>query len=115
MHDLKHTFGYRLRTAGAPFEHRQSLLGHKAAHVTTHYSAADMENLISYAQQACDLVSRKSSALGIVKSAGAPQLLDKDWWNGRDSNPRPGQYECLAQTAISESRSVSRSQVADYP
>ena len=49
MHDLKHTFGYRLRTAGVQFEDRQTLLGHKAAHVTTHYSAADIENLISFA------------------------------------------------------------------
>jgi integrase len=40
VHDLKHTFGHRLRAAGVSFEDRQNLLGHKAAHVTTHYSAA---------------------------------------------------------------------------
>ena len=74
MHDLKHTFGYRLRTAGVPFDDRQSLLGHKAAHVTTRYSAADIENLISFAKKASDLVSCKSPALTIVRSAGGPQM-----------------------------------------
>lgn len=41
VHDLKHALGYRLRAAGVSFEDRQTLLGHKAAHITTHYSAAD--------------------------------------------------------------------------
>jgi hypothetical protein len=63
VHDLKHTFGYRLRTAGVQFEDRQTLRGHKAAHVTTHYSAADIENLISFAEKVCELFSRKSLAL----------------------------------------------------
>jgi integrase len=90
VHDLKHTFGYRLRTAGVPFEDRQSLLGHKAAHVTTHYSAADIENLISYAQKACDLVSRKSPALTIVRSAGAVQVIDKIGGKGGNRTLDPG-------------------------
>src|ERR1700733_11269743 len=30
VHDLKHTFGYRLRAAGVSFEDRKTLLGHKA-------------------------------------------------------------------------------------
>lgn len=30
VHDLKHTFGHRLRAAGVSFEHRQDLLGHKS-------------------------------------------------------------------------------------
>src|SRR5207253_2237279 len=57
VHDLKHTLGYRLRAVGVQFEDRQSLLGHKAAHVTTHYSAADISNLISCAERVCDLGS----------------------------------------------------------
>lgn len=40
VHDLKHTFGRRLRAAGVTFEDRQDLLGHKSGRVTTHYSAA---------------------------------------------------------------------------
>jgi len=30
VHDLRHTFGRRLRAAGAQFEDRQDLLGHKS-------------------------------------------------------------------------------------
>ncbi|MBI5571202.1 MAG: tyrosine-type recombinase/integrase [Desulfomonile tiedjei] len=30
VHDLKHTFGRRLRAAGVCFEDRQDLLGHKS-------------------------------------------------------------------------------------
>ncbi len=35
VHDLKHTFGRRLRSAGVSFEDRQDLLGHKSARITT--------------------------------------------------------------------------------
>ena len=30
VHDLKHTFGRRLRAAGVSFEDRQDLLGHRS-------------------------------------------------------------------------------------
>jgi len=74
VHDLKHTFGYRLRAAGVSFEDRKTLLGHKTSHVTTHYSAADMETLISLAEKVCELASRKSPALSIVRAGGASQV-----------------------------------------
>ena len=74
VHDLKHTFGHRLRAAGVSFEDRQSLLGHKAAHVTAHYSAADISNLIAASEKVCDFASRKSPALSIVRSGGASQV-----------------------------------------
>ena len=35
VHDLKHTFGRRLRAAGVSFEDRQDLLGHKSARIAT--------------------------------------------------------------------------------
>jgi integrase len=41
VHDLKHTFGRRLRAAGVSFEDRQDLLGHKSGRITTHYSQAE--------------------------------------------------------------------------
>src|SRR4029079_18389518 len=34
MHDLKHTFGRRLRAAGGSFEDRQDLLGHPSGRIT---------------------------------------------------------------------------------
>ena len=90
VHDLKHTFGYRLRAAGVPFEDRQSLLGHKADHITTHYSAADISNLISYADKVCDLASRKSPALSIVRSAGAAQVPEIGGGKGGTRTLDPG-------------------------
>lgn len=56
IHDLKHTFGRRLRAAGVSFEDRQALLGHKSGRITTHYSAPELLSLIS----AAELVSRAS-------------------------------------------------------
>jgi len=54
VHDLKHTFGRRLRAAGVNFEDRQDLLGHKSGRITTHYSAAELNNLIRAANQVCN-------------------------------------------------------------
>lgn len=54
VHDLKHTFGRRLRAAGVSFEDRQDLLGHKSGRITTHYSAAELSNLIEAANKACE-------------------------------------------------------------
>jgi integrase len=46
VHDLKHTFGRRLRAAGVGAETRKALLGHKNGDITTHYSAAELAELI---------------------------------------------------------------------
>ena len=54
VHDLKHTFGRRLRAAGVSFEDRQDLLGHRAGKITTHYSAAELSRLIEAANSVCD-------------------------------------------------------------
>lgn len=53
VHDLKHTWGRRLRAAGVPFETRQVLLGHTNGSVTTHYSAAEIRELIDAAEKVC--------------------------------------------------------------
>ncbi len=67
VHDLKHTFGRRLRAAGVSFEDRQDLLGHRSGRITTHYSAAELENLIAAAEKVCGADSRKSPALVLLK------------------------------------------------
>ena len=54
VHDLKHTFGRRLRAAGVSFEDRQDLLGHKSTRITTHYSGAELASLIEAAEKVCD-------------------------------------------------------------
>lgn len=46
VHDLKHTYGRRLRAVGVQLEDRQDLLGHKSSKITSHYSGAQLENLI---------------------------------------------------------------------
>lgn len=53
IHDLRHTFGRRLRAAGVSFEDRQDLLGHKSGRITTHYSAAEINKLIEAANKVC--------------------------------------------------------------
>jgi integrase len=54
VHDLKHTFGRRLRAAGVSFEDRQDLLGHKSGRITTHYSGPELLSLIAAAEKVCD-------------------------------------------------------------
>ena len=49
VHDLKNTFGRRLRAAGVSFEDRQDLLGHRSGRITTHYSAAELSRWIEAA------------------------------------------------------------------
>jgi len=63
VHDLKHTFGRRLRAAGVSFEDRQDLLGHKSGRITTHYSNAELASLIEAANKVCSMESRKSPAI----------------------------------------------------
>jgi len=53
IHDLKHTYGRRLRSAGVSFEDRQDLLGHKSGRITTHYSAPELINLIQASERVC--------------------------------------------------------------
>ena len=54
VHDLKHTFGQRLRAAGVTFEDRQDLLGHRSKRLTTHYSAAELSRLVRSANRVCE-------------------------------------------------------------
>lgn len=61
VHDLRHTFGRRLRAADVKLEDRRDLLGHKSDSVTTDYSAAEIWNLIRAANR-------------IVKSRKTPEL-----------------------------------------
>ena len=54
VHDLRHTFGHRLRAAGVSFEDRQDLLGHKSGRITTHYSAPDVARLQDAVDSICE-------------------------------------------------------------
>jgi integrase len=67
VHDLKHTFGRRLRAAGVPYEDRQVLLGHKTKSVTTDYSAVELANVIAQANKIATKDLRSAPTLTILK------------------------------------------------
>jgi integrase len=68
VHDLKHTFGRRLRAAGVSFEDRQDLLGHKSSRVTTEYSAGELAQLIEAAEKVTQAGSRKSPVITMLRT-----------------------------------------------
>jgi integrase len=67
VHDLKHTFGRRLRATGVSFEDRQDLLGHKSGRITTHYSTAELSNLLHAANKVC-VKKSNSPALTLLRT-----------------------------------------------
>ena len=86
VHDLKHTFGRRLRAAGVPLETRKVLLGHKNGDITTHYSAPEIQELLDAvdrvkersAKQAPLVLLRGSSrGVGLVKTGSPAKLPQK--------------------------------------
>lgn len=66
-HDLKHTFGRRLRAVGVTLETRKVLLGHKNGDITSHYSAPELAELLEAANRVCGGESRKSPAMTLLK------------------------------------------------
>jgi integrase len=77
VHDLKHTFGRRLRAAGVSFEDRQDLLGHKSGRITTHYSRPELESLIAAANAVCTRGGHKMDTLVVLRTKKADLRLVK--------------------------------------
>jgi integrase len=75
VHDLRHTFGQRLRAAGVPLEDRKALLGHKCGAGTTHYSAGELAKVIEYVERIC--VERPNTVLRLASPAKVPQKSRK--------------------------------------
>lgn len=67
VHDLRHTFGRRMRSVGVTLEDRQDLLGHESGRMTTHYSSAEIRCLIEAANRICSDESRKSPAITFLR------------------------------------------------
>ncbi len=67
VHDLKHTFGRRLRAVGVPLETQKVLLGHRNGDITTHYSAPELEELLDAANRVCETKSGKTPAMVVLK------------------------------------------------
>ncbi|SBW79858.1 integrase [Pseudomonas veronii 1YdBTEX2] len=66
IHDLKHTFGRRLRAASVTEEDRKALLGHKNGSITSHYSTPELQHLIEAANKVSATDSR-GPALTILR------------------------------------------------
>jgi integrase len=62
VYDLRPAFGKRLCAAGVSLEDRQDLLGHHAGRITSHYSQAEIANLIE-----CE--DKKKSELILIRRA----------------------------------------------
>ena len=76
VHDLKHTFGRRLRAAGVGFEDRQDQLGHRSGRITTHYSAAELHNLYEAANKVCE-VQKNGPSLTLLRATGRMPMLNQ--------------------------------------
>jgi len=50
VHDLRHTFGERLASAGVPFDVRKTLLGHHHGDITAHYSTPGLASLLGWVE-----------------------------------------------------------------
>ena len=70
VHNLRHTFGRRLRGAGVSLETRKALLGHAGGDITTHYSAADISELMDAAEYCADRGIAQTPTLLVVKRTG---------------------------------------------
>ena len=68
VHDLRHTFGRRLRAANVNKETRSALLGHKTGDITTHYSQAELQELIDAVAKIDGKGSRKSHAPTLLRA-----------------------------------------------
>jgi integrase len=70
IHDLKHTFGRRLRAAGVTEEDRKVLLGHKNGSITSHYSSVELGHLIEVANKVSATDSRGPALTVLRRRSG---------------------------------------------
>jgi integrase len=73
IHDLRHTFGCRLRAAGVPAEDRDVLLGHANHSMAGHYASADVGRLLKQA----NLVLNREETRTVLRIANADALWIK--------------------------------------
>lgn len=82
VHVLKHTCGRRLRAAGVSRETRKVCLGHKDGDITTHYSAAEIKELLDAYELLCErregIVARpRLRAVGVPKAHQQKRHIDE--------------------------------------
>jgi len=74
VHNLRHTFGRRLRAARVPLETRKALLGHSNGDITTHYSAAELGELLESIERIVNRGIAQTPTLGLVKSTAKSRV-----------------------------------------
>jgi len=70
FHDLRHTFGHRLRAVGTPLEDRKALLGHTSDEIPTHYSAVGNATEVGRESLACPVIISPLAMLGFLDTGG---------------------------------------------
>lgn len=68
VHNLRHTFATRLRAAGVPLETRKALMGHASGDITTHYSAAELQELLTAMEKITDRSIAQTPTLSAIKA-----------------------------------------------
>jgi len=71
IHDLRHTFGCRLRAAGVSAEDREALLGHANHSMAGHYASADVGRLLKQA----NLVLNRQETRTVLRVANARESV----------------------------------------
>jgi integrase len=67
VHNLRHTFGHRLRAVGVSNETRHALLHHKTRDMTTHYSLPEIRELVEAVDRLCEA---KTSGMTMLRLVG---------------------------------------------
>ncbi len=77
VHNLRHTFGRRLRGAGVSLETRKALLGHASGDITTHYSQAELGELLAAAEMVTKRGLAEAPTLTVIKRCGGVGKLSE--------------------------------------
>jgi integrase len=98
VHDLRHSFGCRLRAAGVSAEDREALLGHANHSMAGHYASADVGRLLNQAnlvlnrsgtQTVLRIADRHASEIvGIQQERGGPGFARQVHETGRSARDR---------------------------
>jgi integrase len=78
VHNLRHTFGRRLRAAGVPIETRKALLGHSNGDITTHYSAAELSELIEASERVVRTDIAQTPTLTLARNRDVGKVSEKN-------------------------------------
>jgi integrase len=65
FHDVRHTFGHRLKEAGVERETRETLLGHNSGNITDHYSQDDLQHLMRCSEK----ITRQTESVPVLHLA----------------------------------------------